>query len=403
MSLGLRVTAEQKPYALELSNNEISTHYSMIAEYQDELTDSTVQSNQFHKPDLSLISQQPELEEDLRTPLLEYLFRVAVKTKVTNGIFIYAIKLFDRYCSKRIVLRNQIQLVLLTCLWLSAKTLGGCNHIINNTNVPTGGRFFGPNPRARIPRLAELVQLTSTSSNFDQGMFVQMERHILNTLNWDLTDAELQDWVLTSEEMNYMQMEETSLEFDIIVLKNFLMDVSMFELGFIELQPWEVASLIYQILECFFNFKLQFQSNLNIPERVLFSEGSIKLQNMFISKILQLVSGESAIVQHYTDKHTDIISKFINFLLLSVNPPAPTYKDSYPISPLDSPTSMKNGSSTPQAQYIHHSASVLDLSHQCNYFNYHQFLPYTPPSSRRGSPVGMTHNHSYTRTSSFKI
>lgn len=389
-SLGLRVTAQQKPYSFELSNNEISLHYNTISEYQEELTDCIIQSNTFHKPDLALISQQPELEEELRTALLEYLFRVAIKTKVTNGIFVGAVKLFDRYCSKRIVLRNQIQLVLLTCLWLSAKTLGGCNHIINNTNVPTGGRFLGPNPRARIPRLSELVQLTSASSNFDQGMFIQMERHILNTLNWDLTDAELQDWVLTSEEMNYMQMEENSLEHDIVILKNFLMDLSLFEMKLIELQPYEITCLIYQILECFFNFKLQLQSNLKIPE-VRMNANSIKYQNMFISKIIELVDANSVIMNHYTSKHT-IISKFISFITTSTSPiaAAAVASPQYPISPLDSPSSGKHYQI---GQHDHQSTSMLDLSRGQNNFQY--FLPPSPPSSRRGSPVG-TH-------SSFKI
>lgn len=94
-----------------------------------------------------------------------------------------------------------------TCLWLSAKTWGGCNHIINNVSVPTGGRFYGPNPRARIPRLSELIHLCNDSQTFDESMFTQMERHILNTLGWEIYEPMINDYILNADENCSIQYE----------------------------------------------------------------------------------------------------------------------------------------------------------------------------------------------------
>ncbi|KAH3673346.1 hypothetical protein WICMUC_003706 [Wickerhamomyces mucosus] len=375
MSLGVRINTKQINYPIQLSKNEILSHQSYLKEYKDELSETCLNLNMIHKPDLSLINQQPELHSQLRYPILEYLFKISIKTKVTNGIFLSSIKLFDRYCSKRIVLKDQIQLVILTCLWITAKTLGGCNHVINNTNVPTGGRFLGPNPRARIPRLNELVMLSNHENSYDEGMFIQMERHILNTLNWDLTDSNLEDWVLNVEEFNYLQLNPISQTFqcDVIILKNFLMDLSIFEIQLIELQPYQITLIIFQILKNFYNFKFEFNSNLLIPEH---STKSLTIpQNLFVDKIIELINLNSFIIQYYRSKY-GIISTFIEFIQ---NLQSKIY-----LTPSNSP--IKSSLSNESNDSIYQSNSSFINPSQIKDFN---FLPPTPPSSRRGSPIGL--------------
>ena len=205
---GLVVTAKQTYYPIELSNSELLAHYETIQEYQqDILSDMLAQSNKY-KPNTKLIDQQPEMNPlETRTPTITFLYELSVMTRVTNGIFFQACRLYDRYCSKRVVLKDQAKLVVATCLWLSAKTWGGCNHIINNVVVPTGGRFYGPNPRARIPRLSELVHYCGGSDIFDESMFLQMERHILDTLNWEICEPMINDFVLNVDENCLIQYE----------------------------------------------------------------------------------------------------------------------------------------------------------------------------------------------------
>lgn len=209
-------------------------------------------------------------------------------------VFFHSVRLYDRYCSKRIVLRDQAKLVVATCLWLAAKTWGGCNHIINNVVIPTGGRFYGPNPRARIPRLSELVHYCGDGQVFDESMFLQMERHILDTLNWNIYEPMINDYVLNVDENCLMQYElyenqvtydkqcsekrqsqlsqdsdatvderpyqneeeeeeDLKLKIKLINLKKFLIDVSAWQYDLLRYELFEVSHGIFSIINQFTN------------------------------------------------------------------------------------------------------------------------------------------------------
>ncbi|AJS88256.1 Cln1p [Saccharomyces cerevisiae YJM1386] len=205
---GLIVTAKQTYYPIELSNAELLTHYETIQEYHEEISQNVLVQSSKTKPDVKLIDQQPEMNpHQTREAIVTFLYQLSVMTRVSNGIFFHAVRFYDRYCSKRVVLKDQAKLVVGTCLWLAAKTWGGCNHIINNVSIPTGGRFYGPNPRARIPRLSELVHYCGGSDLFDESMFIQMERHILDTLNWDVYEPMINDYILNVDENCLIQYE----------------------------------------------------------------------------------------------------------------------------------------------------------------------------------------------------
>ncbi|AJS95653.1 BMC_2a_G0028180.mRNA.1.CDS.1 [Saccharomyces cerevisiae] len=205
---GLIVTAKQTYYPIELSNAELLTHYETIQEYHEEISQNVLVQSSKTKPDIKLIDQQPEMNpHQTREAIVTFLYQLSVMTRVSNGIFFHAVRFYDRYCSKRVVLKDQAKLVVGTCLWLATKTWGGCNHIINNVSIPTGGRFYGPNPRARIPRLSELVHYCGGSDLFDESMFIQMERHILDTLNWDVYEPMINDYILNVDENCLIQYE----------------------------------------------------------------------------------------------------------------------------------------------------------------------------------------------------
>lgn len=208
VKLGLIVTAKPTYYPIELSNSELLAHYETIQEYHQEISANVIAQSTKFKPDHKLIDQQPDMNPlQTRNKIVTFLFELSVMTRVTNGVFFHAVRLYDRYCSKRVVLKDQAELVVGSCLWLAAKTWGGCNHIINNVSVPTGGRFYGPNPRARIPRLSELVHYCGGSDVFDESMFIQMERHILDTLNWDVYESMINDYILNVDENCLIQYE----------------------------------------------------------------------------------------------------------------------------------------------------------------------------------------------------
>lgn len=206
--LGLIVNARQKYYPIELSNMELLAHYGTIQTYHQEISENVLHHSSRVRPDPKLIEQQPDMNPlETRKAIVTFAFDLALKTKVIGGIFFHTVRLYDRYCSKRVVLRDQAKFVIGTCLWLAAKTWGGCNHIINTFIVPTGGRFYGPNPRARIPRLSELIHYCGGSLILDGSMFTQMERNILDTLGWDIYEPMVNDYVFNVDESCLIQYE----------------------------------------------------------------------------------------------------------------------------------------------------------------------------------------------------
>lgn len=377
MSLGLRVTAKQHQYPFQLSTSELIAHKNFLDDYKEEISTSLYEAAQLYTPDLNLIYQQPELKPYLRTSLLEFLLKISIKTKVTSGVFYQSVRIFDRYCSKRIVLKDQVQLVLVTCLWLSAKTYGGCNHIINNTNVPTGGRFNGPNPRARIPRLSELAQLCGTNSCddsliFDENMIIQMERHILNTLNWDVCEPQLNNWLLNFYENNLIQFEQ-SVEFsekcEIINLKKFLSELSIFEQKLIELHPSQLSAIILNILSTHTSYSQPFESDLLSPS-LLTHDQLTYYKNLILDKIL---STSDSILNYYFQFKG--VKNFYNNLLTSILK-ADSQSSIYNTPSKSSTNSLlniNNNNSTPANSPIMAKRPVLP----------------TPPNSRRGSPAGV--------------
>ena len=72
-----------------------------------------------------------------------------------------AVNILDRYCSKRVVYRKHYQLVGCTALLIAAK-YGECSK--------------------KVPHIKELASMCC--SLYDEDMFIQMERHIMVTLDW---------------------------------------------------------------------------------------------------------------------------------------------------------------------------------------------------------------------------
>ncbi|CCK69815.1 cyclin CLN2 KNAG_0D00630 [Huiozyma naganishii CBS 8797] len=342
--LGLIVTARQKYYPIELSNSELLSHYETVQEYQNDIAATIIQQSNKCNPSTKLINQQPELNPLFtRHITIGFLYKLAQLTRVTNGIFFQATRLFDRYCSKRIVLRDQINLILGTCLWLAAKTFGGCNHIINNVVVPTGGRFYGPNPRARIPRLNELVYYCNNNINantnpaentLDESMFLQMERHILDTLNWEVYEPSFNDYLLNVDENCLIQYElyqrqtleahgnnmtppaansndsELNDKIQLIHLKKFLMDLTSWQYELLNFELFEITSACFDVINKFTNEHDQ-SSLLELAQ-----PSPLKQYKVFNILINAIVNAPEILLDTYKE-HSGIVT-FINNVKLYV-------------------------------------------------------------------------------------
>ncbi|KAG4302666.1 hypothetical protein PCK1_001021 [Pneumocystis canis] len=119
-----------------------------------------------HKEKLTLASPemmdlQPELEWYMRPYLIDFILEVHSGFHLQPVTLYLTINLIDRYTSKRVVFKKHYQLLGCSALWIAAKF---------------------EESKDRIPTLKELC--TMCCDSYREEMFIQMESHIIKTLDW---------------------------------------------------------------------------------------------------------------------------------------------------------------------------------------------------------------------------
>lgn len=155
---------------LEIQEQRLSQ--TLMAEYGDEILPYMRQTVDDTLPDISMIDTQPEIEWTLRPYLLDFLIDTHVALRLQPETLFLAINLIDRYCSKRVVYRKHYQLVGCTAMWIAAKY---------------------EDKKRRVPTLKELSHMCCNT--YEPDMFVQMERHVLNTLSWSVGHSTVESFL----------------------------------------------------------------------------------------------------------------------------------------------------------------------------------------------------------------
>ncbi|SGZ57343.1 CIC11C00000003141 [Sungouiella intermedia] len=117
-----------------------------------------------------MIDLQPEVEWYMRPYLLDFLIELHQLFRLQPATLFLAINIIDRYCAKRIVFKRHYQLVGCTALWIAGKY---------------------EDKKLRVPTLRELAIMCRQA--YDEEMFLQMEFHILLTLEWLLSHPLLEE------------------------------------------------------------------------------------------------------------------------------------------------------------------------------------------------------------------
>ena len=104
---------------------------------------------------------QTEIQWYMRPYIVDFLIEAHAAFGLLPETLFLTINILDRYCSKRIVYRKHFQLVGCTALWIACK--------------------YSECPRA-VPHLRELASMCC--GLYDEDMFLQMERHVMATLDW---------------------------------------------------------------------------------------------------------------------------------------------------------------------------------------------------------------------------
>lgn len=262
----MSIRFQQSKYPSQLYSTETERHRVNVLEYNNEVLSTLINSINLNRPNLELYSQQPYLTFAIRTKLIDFLLKMSTRLKILPFVFFRAVKIFDRYCSKRVVLLDQCQLIITTCLWIAAKVQGGNNHFVNLNNVNkladvktisdlgygSGGRYLGPTERFRLPKLHELVKLCGAKCKYDQGMFRQMELHVLSTLEWSLNDPSIEEFLVQSSDFSINAYKNSDTVSEIFRAKQYLSYVSLYSNELIDCDVIDlsksISSLINELL-----------------------------------------------------------------------------------------------------------------------------------------------------------
>ncbi|KAG8810729.1 hypothetical protein FRC17_002811 [Serendipita sp. 399] len=136
-----------------------------ILEYMYKMQDATM-------PSRTAMEQQADIDMSMRSALLDFLIEVHAQYHLRPETFYLAVNILDRYCSRRVVHKKHYQLVGCTALWIAAKYEDCKEHIPSTADLRTYCRDV-----------------------YDENNFVQMEGHILSTIDWELGHPTAEAWL----------------------------------------------------------------------------------------------------------------------------------------------------------------------------------------------------------------
>jgi len=154
---------------------------------------------------------QREIQWFMRPSLIDFMLEAHAAFVLMPETLFLAINLFDRYCSRRVVYKQHYQLVGCASLLIAAK--------------------YG-DKKDRVPQIHELSNVCC--GMYDIGMFVQMEMHVLNTLDWIVGHPTVDFFVrLTAAE------ESDSTE--VRHMAGYLAEIALYHRDFVSCRPSVMA------------------------------------------------------------------------------------------------------------------------------------------------------------------
>ncbi|ODV90631.1 hypothetical protein CANCADRAFT_17434, partial [Tortispora caseinolytica NRRL Y-17796] len=154
-------------------------------EYQDDILLHMKDLEKFCRPDSQLMDLQPEIEWHMRPYLIDFLIELHLSLRLKPKTLFLAISLIDRYCSKRVVYKKHYQLVGCVAIWIAAKY---------------------EDKKERVPSVQELKQMCCHA--YEESMFVQMEGHVLTTLDWVVGQPTCECYLQVLRGRNYNPLVE---------------------------------------------------------------------------------------------------------------------------------------------------------------------------------------------------
>ncbi|KAI9810045.1 MAG: hypothetical protein M1827_006743 [Pycnora praestabilis] len=174
-------------------------------------------------PDVASIDIQTEIQWFMRPYLLDFLIEAHSSFQLLPETLYLAVNLLDRYCSKRVVYKRHYQLVACCALLIAAK--------------------YGDR-KEHVPTIRELKGMCC--SLYDDDMFIQMEWHVLATLDWAIGHP-------TVDSFLQLALSEAAYDPEVEHMAWFICEIAMFHRDFVATPSSVMARASLALSRCILN------------------------------------------------------------------------------------------------------------------------------------------------------
>ncbi|KAI0321712.1 cyclin-like protein [Amylostereum chailletii] len=181
-------------------------------EYRDDIRFYMHQMERYTMGHPQSMDQQPEIKWHMRPCLVEFLVELHFSFRLRPETLYLTLNIVDRYVSRRIVFIKHYQLVGCAALWIAAKF---------------------EDAKERVPTVQELVHFCRDT--YDESAFIQMEGHVLTTIQWTLGHPTAEAWLRML--CCAPCMEDPKVQH----VARFLMEITLFYREFVEYPPSSIA------------------------------------------------------------------------------------------------------------------------------------------------------------------
>lgn len=182
-------------------------------EYREEIMEYMLDMEKRTMSSSAAMDMQPELQWDMRPCLVDFLIEVHLQFRLRPETLYLALNIVDRYVSKRVVYKKHYQLVGCSALWIAAKF---------------------EDAKDRVPTVQDLH--TMCRGTYDESAFIQMEGHVLATIQWTVGHPTAEAWLRIA--CTNACFEDTETQH----VARFVMESTLFYREFIDYPPSVLAN-----------------------------------------------------------------------------------------------------------------------------------------------------------------
>ncbi len=158
------------------------------------------------------MDQQPEIKWHMRPCLVDFLVEIHFTFRLRPETLYLTLNIVDRYISRRIVYIKHYQLVGCAALWIAAKF---------------------EDAKERVPTVHDLVQICRET--YEESAFVQMEGHVLSTIQWTLGHPTAEAW------LRLLCCGPCVEDAKVQHVARFLMEITLFHREFVKYTPSTIS------------------------------------------------------------------------------------------------------------------------------------------------------------------